>query len=88
MRCTAMRLMPCTWAMERTLQWVAPGRVVSRVAWSTRRTFAAHSLGLRPGRGASFSMPAMPSAAKRSRHNYTVSRDRPRATAITWFCLP
>ena len=68
--------------MLRVLQWVALlglSRVVMRTICRTR---LAEICGLRPGRGASFSMLASPCRINRLRHCATVCRITPNSAAI------
>lgn len=74
--------------MLRVLQWVALGGVVCNVASTTARIFFSETFGLRPGRGASFSSPAIRSARKRSRQSCTVGREILRVLAMSWLKRP
>ena len=51
----------------------------------SERIFLADSLGLRPGRVASFSIPAIRFSANRFRHSCTVGREMPSSAAMSWF---
>src|SRR5208337_1265608 len=79
-----MRLIPWARAMLRTDQWVAWEGFVCRVASTTAWTLRGERLGIRPGRGASFSRPANRRARKRSRHSLTVGLEIRKACAMSW----
>src|SRR5213080_3492101 len=82
MRLTEASLIPATWAILRVLQWVASlgfSWVVIRTICFTR---LAEICGLRPGRGASFSIPGSPSRLNRLRQRATVWRLTPNSTPI------
>src|SRR6185295_12368187 len=88
MRRTEDALRPTARAMFRVLQWVASCGfswvVILTIFW-TRRV---ETLGFRPGRGASFSMPAIPEAMNRPRQRATVCRAIVSSSAICWSCFP
>ena len=75
-------------AMLRVLQCVAFRGVLCKVASTTAVIFSGGILGLRPGRGASFSKPGTRNARKRCRQSCTVGRDAPRTWAISWLATP
>ena len=81
-RLTEASLMPLVWAMLRVLQCVASAGfscVVSRTISCTR---LAEICGLRPGRGASFSMPDKPCRINPLRQRATVWRFTDNSVAI------
>ena len=71
MRRTLASLIPTAAAMVRVLQWVAFGGFWRVVMRTTRRMKRALILGVRPGRDASRSNPAMPTARNRLRQRDT-----------------
>ena len=88
MRRTLASLMPTTAAMVRVLQWVA---LVGRwrvVRVTTRFLKRGPILGLRPGRGASFSNPATPRVRKRLRQRETFFGVIAMRAAISLSCWP
>jgi hypothetical protein len=54
----------------------------------TRFTFAAEMLGVRPGRGASFSKPALPNARNRFRQRAAFCAVIPNSPAMSLSCFP
>ena len=71
MRPTVEALTPTAAAIVRRLQWVALAGVSRVVLWMICCTVGEQMAGLRPGRGASFSMPATPDSRKRLRQRAT-----------------
>ena len=88
MRWTDAGLMPRARAIVRTVQWVAAGGWVCRVASTTSWTVPADSRGTPPPRGRSRKSADGPPAVKRRRHRSTVGRVTPRVAAITWLATP
>src|SRR5436309_13611952 len=74
--------------MVRVLQCVALVGFAWRVASTMALIFREEILGIRPGRGASFSKPAHRRDKKRCRHNWTVGREIPNRRAIKWLKIP
>ena len=88
MRRTLASLIPWARAMLRVLQCVASGGVECNVASITARTFSSLILGMRPGRGASFSNPLRRKARKRWRQSWTVGRETSSLLAMSWLSIP
>ncbi len=78
-------LTPCALAIERQLQWVAPGDVVCVVACTICVIFAAEIVGLRPRPGIVSVNACTPPRANRRRHMITVGRLTPSVRAISLF---
>src|ERR1041385_1564324 len=70
MRRTLFSLSPAASAIVRVLQWVALTGFSCVVLRTTSCTLAGVIVGVRPGRGASFSSPAKPIFRKRFRHTH------------------
>jgi hypothetical protein len=87
MRCTVEIDKPEAFAIERVLQCVACGGIFSRVAVTTSAILSSPILRGAPGRASSTS-PANRSAAKRLRHNATVTRVTPSCLAIATLVMP
>lgn len=81
-------LTPCALAIVRVLQCVASEGVVCRVASTTALILRGEILGIRPGRGASFSKPAHRKDKNRCRHSWTVGREMPNSRAMMWLKTP
>ena len=88
MRRTLASLMPTAAAMVRVLQCVALVGGCRVVMVTTRCVRRALIVGLRPGRGASCSNPATPSARKRLRQRETFFGVMDRRTAMSLSCRP
>src|ERR1035437_8411999 len=67
-------------------QCVALAGVLCVVLAITSETMVAEIAGVRPGLGASFKRPSMPSAIKRPRHSATILGVTPICAAICLFC--
>ena len=80
--------MPSSFASVRMLQCVAFAGLSCVVLWTMRGSSLFALRARRPPRGASFSMPAHPRAAKRPRHSPTVWRLVFKRRAISWLCTP
>ena len=83
-----MRLSPCASPIVRVLQCVAARGFVCNVALITCLIFLNDIFGLRPGREASFSSPAIPMCSNRSRHSKTVGRELFSSFAMALLAIP
>src|SRR3990172_7097809 len=88
MRRTVASLTPCALAIVRVLQCVALAGLVCSVASTRALIFRGAILGMRPGRGASFSSPGKRSAKKRCRQSCTVGLETPKLRAMSWLNTP
>jgi hypothetical protein len=87
MRRTVASLSPWALAIVRVLQFVAFGGFLCSAASTITATWERVIRGIRPGRGASFSSPALRSARSRCHHSCMVGREMRKCTAIAWLIL-
>src|ERR1700759_2653416 len=87
MRCTVVTDRPLARAIDRRLQWVAPGGVLSSVAVTTSAILLSPILRGAPGLGSSLS-PDKRRLAKRLRHVVTVIRVTPSRVAMAELLSP
>src|SRR5271157_1682265 len=88
MRCTVALLTPTALAIDRVLQCVAASGFSWVVFRTIRVTVSAVMAGVRPGRDASFSIPAVRRAANRLRHRPTVGFEVWSSAAMVSLVLP
>jgi len=88
MRWTVERLTPAALAIERQLQWVAPGGVSCKVECTMACTWSAVISGLRPRPGRTAPTESKPSVRNRARQSNTVGRLMPSAVAMRLLATP